>query len=102
MHYGKVSRDRSPMMAGGVLVALGVVIGTWIAGMWAGPAALAAGGPVSSNCLPAIAIGQTDRVLLRDQGGLYFLMDVNGSIIPLRVDDSDLKNLAGRSLLRAP
>jgi len=95
-------RDRSTMLAGGVLVALGVMIGTWMAGPGSTQPAFGAEGPSSSNCLPAITLGRQDMVLLRDQAGIYFLVDAAGTVNPLRVADTDLKNMPGRSLLRAP
>lgn len=90
------------MLIGGALVGAGVIIGTWIASTIGGSAAFAAAGPDSSNSLPAITLGRQDLVLLRDQGGVYFLLDAAGNIGPVRVSDTDMKNVPGKSILRAP
>ena len=102
MHTPRVSRDRSSMLLGGALVGAGVVIGTWIASVIGGPPAFAAGGPESSSTLPAITLGRQDMVPLRDQGGVYFLLDASGTTMPVRMSDNDMKNIPGKTILRAP
>jgi hypothetical protein len=90
------------MMVGGALVALGIVVGTWIAGPSAGTPALAAPAQDRSQALAAITMERTQMVLLRDNSGLYFFVDAAGNVAPLRVPDVELRDLPGKSLLRAP
>jgi hypothetical protein len=45
---------------------------------------------------------RTQMVLLRDNSGLYFFVDAAGNVAPLRVPDVELRDLPGKSLLRAP
>ena len=101
-HESRLSRSRSPLLLGGGLVAVGVVIGAWFSGNAGAPPAYGAVAQDRSDCLPAIALERNELVLLRDQSGIYFIVDGGGNVSPLRVADVELRDLPGKSLLRAP
>jgi len=91
------------MVVCGALVGLGVGIGAWVIGSFTGAPALAAEARDRVDALSAITVSRTDLVLLRDQSGLYFVVDPTTMVVsPLRVSDVDLRDTPGKSLLRAP
>lgn len=90
------------MVVGGALVALGIVVGAWMSGLAGHPSAIAAPAQDRSPSLPAMTVERNQLVLLRDNTGLYFFVDSAGNVSPLRVSDVELRDLPGKSLLRAP
>ena len=91
-------RTQSPMLIGAALLGAGIALGAWLSGMASNPV-MAAPSQDRTEGLPAITV-QRDEIVLLTSNGIYFAVDSNMNVTPLRVADVELRDLPGKSMLR--
>ena len=87
------------MVIGGLLVAVGFVIGS--AGPGTPQAHAQRAGVTYISPLPGIEVANGAFALVESEG-VYFLVDTRGGAIPVRYKTNSLRELPGEALLRYP
>ena len=96
------ARRGSGMFLGAALMLVGVVMGAVLSSDRGSMAYAANAGAKSSLALPAVTIGSAEVALVKEEGGRFFIIDVRGNAAPVRIKDTELRNVPGESLVFSP
>jgi hypothetical protein len=87
---------------GGAAIALtGVAAGAFLFSGHHQPVALAAQDNDARGDIPALILDPDKPALVVARSGIFFVIDQNGNALPIRVEDSALRNVPGTEFLRA-